>query len=104
MELSKRFANAALVKIASINDLKQHCPYVIKSVRRKTTKYGSTLVLTIEDGGEKCCVFLPKRYYDSFTDKDITDINDGEINMDLVYNGICEKTRAYKLSLQVCLK
>jgi len=45
-------------------------------------------------------VFLPKRYAAVFTDADISSINDEQINWNLIYRGLCEKTNTHVLAIE----
>ena len=44
-------------------------------------------------------VFLPKRYTAALTDDDIDMINSKRVALSIIYNGTCEKTKAYKLEI-----
>jgi len=64
------------------------------------TKYGESVPLIILEGdGHSVNVFLPKRYAAVLTDDDIDMINSKRVNLSIIYNGTCEKTRVYKLEI-----
>jgi len=44
-------------------------------------------------------VFQPQRYNDIVTDADIHSINSGAVELNLVYKGVCESSKAYLLAI-----
>ena len=45
-------------------------------------------------------VFLPQRYSDVVTDADIQTINSECIDLNLVFKGVCESSKAYLLAVE----
>ena len=83
--------------------------YPIVKAERVKTRYGETVLLSIRDPQNLRVkdltpalmkVFLPKRYAAVITDVDITSINDDQIHWNLVYRGLCEKTKTYVLAIE----
>jgi hypothetical protein len=60
------------------------------------------VVLSLQDDdGVHCCVFLPKRYSNAFTAKNIEDIMLGHLKLRFTYRGLCENTKTHLLSVEV---
>jgi len=54
-------------------------PYPILYARRLTTKFGPTLLLTLQaEENMNIKIYLPRRYAEGFDDQDIEDINEGK--------------------------
>jgi hypothetical protein len=104
MDLAKKFDDAtASASCTSINisSLILNRPYPIVRAKRVTTKFGSTVVLSLRDADEELIqIFLPKRYASVVSDDDISNINSRTKYINLVYKGICEKTRSYLLAIE----
>jgi hypothetical protein len=64
------------------------------------TKYGGSVLLSLQDCRDECCVFLPKRYSNALTAKNIEDINAEKFKLRLVYRGLCEDTKTHLLSVE----
>ena len=103
MHLAKKFEDAtASASCASVNisTLILNRPYPIVRAKRITTKFGSTVILSIWDTDEQLIqIFLPKRYASVVSDEDLSKINSRSIYLNLVYKGMCEKTRSYLLAI-----
>jgi len=103
MDLAKKFEDAtASDSCASVNigSLILNRPYPIVRAKRITTKFGSTVLLSIRDTDELLVqIFLPKRYASVVSDEDIAKINSRSIYLHLVYKGMCEKTKSYLLAI-----
>jgi len=55
-------------------------------------------MLSIRDLDEQLVqIFLPKRYSNCVSDEDMAKINSRTIYLNLVYKGMCEKTKSYLL-------
>jgi len=76
--------------------------YPIVKAERVKTRYGETVLLSTRDSQSLSVkdlttallkVFLPKRYAAVITDADISSINDEQICWNLIYRGLCEKTK-----------
>ena len=99
MDLAKKFEDAtASASCASVNTsiLILNRPYPIVRAKRITTKFESTVLLSIRDTDVQLIqIFLPKRYASVVSDDDISKINSRTKYLNLVYKGMCEKTRSY---------
>ena len=66
----------------------------------KTTKFASTVLLSIRETDEQLVqIFLPKRYASVVSDEDIAKFNSRSNYLNLVYKGKCEKTKSYLLAI-----
>ena len=83
--------------------------YLIVKAERVKNRYGETVLLSNRDPQSLSVkdltpallkVFLPKRYAVVITDADISSINDEQIHWNLIYRGLCEKTRTYVLAIE----
>ena len=103
MDLAKKFEDAtASASCASVNISTSilNRPYPIVRAKRITTKFGSTVMLSIRDTDEQLLqIFLPKRYASAVSDDDISKINSRSIHLNLVYKGLCEKNPSYLLAI-----
>jgi len=64
-------------------------------------KFGMSVVFTIGSSDTTIVqVFLPQRYSDVVTDVDIQSINSGAVELNLVYKGVCESSKAYLLAVE----
>ena len=60
-----------------------------------------SVVLTLRSSDTNIVqVFLPQRYSDVLTDTDIQSINSGAVDLNLVYKGVCESSKAYLLAVE----
>jgi hypothetical protein len=76
-------------------------PYRLIGAERMETKYGISILLTIQATSEGAVlVFLPKRFTAVFSDVDIEMINNGVITIDLIYHATREKSGTFRLSLK----
>jgi len=103
MDLAKKFeddtANASSASV-NISTLTLNRPYPFVCARRITTRFGSTVLLSIRDTDEQLVqIFLPRRYASVVSDEDIAKINFRSIYLNLVYKGMCEKTKSYLLAI-----
>jgi hypothetical protein len=101
MDLTQRFTEAGHQKCLSVKELALGRPYTIMNVARKSTKFGNTLLVTLQDGEDILSIFLPKRYVCAFTDEDIKNINDKVIKYTVIYNGVNDTDKSYMMSLQM---
>ena len=101
MDLAKRFEEATAYDSVSVSSLEPHTKYPITRAKRISTKYGLSVVLTLRgpDSGV-VQVFLPQRYSDVMTEADMESINTKEVALLLVYNGVCESSKAYLLAIE----
>ena len=104
MDLIRRFDNAVSYKAVTIPSLEIGRRYEILSAERVTTRYGPSVLLTINLGtssssSENVRVFLPTRYSNVITDDDMEAINMKHVHSHLVYKGMCTNTHSYMLQL-----
>ena len=107
MALSQRFNDVTCD--VNICTLKVEQSYPIFKAEGVKTRYGETVLLSIRDPKNLNVkdltpalmkVFLPKRYAAVITDADISSINDEEIRWNLIYRGLCEKTKTYVFAIE----
>ena len=71
-----------------LEDLTEGQEYPIIKMVRVQTKFGESLKVVIKKTDEQSVsVFLPKRFNDRIKDSHIDQINDGEFEVSLMYNG-----------------
>ena len=85
MALSSHFLSIATGCIVRLDTLEIDRRYPVKFARRLETQYGPTFLLTLETGEENVKVYIPKRYAELFSDKDIEDINNSIKQYKLIY-------------------
>jgi hypothetical protein len=96
MELSKKFNVATSSTVVRIEKFDVDKKYPIVRAERTTTRFGETILLSIQDSSSSSVifkVFLPKRYASVFSDEDINSINTGKESLNLIYKGTCEKNK-----------
>ena len=68
---------------------------------RVTTRYGEILLLYIQDSTFKLFkLFMPNRYPETFTNDDLNAINTEEVKLNLIYKGMCVKTKWNILAIE----
>jgi len=101
MDLAKRSEEATAYASVSIASLETHRQYPIVRAKRLSTKFRMSVVFTLWSSDTNVVqVFLPQRYSDVVTDTDIESINSGTVELNLVYKGVCESSRAYLLAVE----
>jgi len=92
--------NEVTTDITHISELDVNVKYPIERADRLKTRYGETVLLSVRDTAADRLhkVFLPQRYGAAFKDEDIQSINEGTVDLWLVFKGKCPKTNAYRLS------
>ena len=101
MELAKKFEDATLCQSVNIISLDTDKKYPIVRAKRITSKFGPSVLLTIRDSESTTDqTFLPKRYSAVVSDDDIQKINNF-VSLNLMYMGICEKSRSYLLKIEM---
>jgi len=98
MALSSHFQAIASGTIVRLDTLENDRRYPVTFARRLTTQYGTT-ILTVQTGEENVKVYMPKRYAELFTDKDIEDINNSITHYKLIYKG--KQGSSFVLNLQL---
>jgi len=93
-DLAKKFEDVTAgdsCASVNINSLILNRPCPIVRAKRITTKFGSTVLLSIREPDEQFVqIFLSKRYASVVSDEDITKINSRSIYLNLVYKA-CAK-------------
>jgi hypothetical protein len=75
--------------------------YAIIHDERIVMKYGPTVLLSIEESPyNKMKVFMQKHYNSVFSDEDIESINSQKVSLNLIYKGMCEKSKSYILAIE----
>ena len=64
--------------------------YPIVNMVHVDTRYGKSVLVTLEDGEHRYRVYLPKRYADVFTDEELRHINPNDLH--LVFRGMENQT------------
>jgi hypothetical protein len=101
MVLVQRFQTAVCEHSISIVQFNMNTPYWIMRAVRTNTRFNRAIRITYREDSEKIAnVFLPKRYLSVFTDDDILKIKNGETKLIMMHHGRCERSGAFKLSLQ----
>ena len=108
MALSQRFSDVTC-DVVHISSLKVEHTYLIVKAERVKTRYGEIVLLSISDPQSLSVrdlspalvkVFLPKRNVAVITDADISAINGEQTHWNLIYRGLCEKTKTYVLTIE----
>ena len=74
--------NTTFLERRKINELGVGETYVMEHLERITTKYGPSLLATLnDDEGDRFKVFLPKRFNIKFTDKRIKYVNKNTLHL-----------------------
>ena len=80
-------------------DVDRH--YLIIEAGRVTTKFGPTVFLSIKESAYNIVkAFMPKRYSSVFADDDLEFINSQKVSLNLIYKGMCEKSKSYILAIE----
>ena len=64
--------------------------YPIVNMLHVNTRYGKSVLVTLEDCEHRYRVYLPKRYADVFTDEELRHINPSDLH--LVFRGMKNQT------------
>ena len=101
MDLHKKFEYATSSPSLNISEVDTDRKYTIVSVKRITTKFGATTLLTIHDSDSASLqIFLPKHYSEVISDDDIDKIKKKSVSLNLIYKKTCPKTRSYLLEIE----
>jgi hypothetical protein len=101
MDLRKKFAEIEACHYMSVGSLQTDRPYPIIGAERIAMRFGPSVVLSLSDSPNRIIrVFIPKRFYSSFSDENIEAINSTSVNLQLIYRGTCVDTKAFKLEIQ----
>jgi hypothetical protein len=100
MDLSERFNVITSCTIVRMSELQVDASYPIVYAQTVETKYGPTVILTLQDSAAGMIkVFLPRRYGMIFTQADMTAINEKSVTYALKYMGICPNSKGFMLNL-----
>ena len=101
MDLGKWFEEATTYTSVSVAYLEPHKRYPTIRAKRLSTKFGVSVVFTLRCFDTHIVqVFRPQRYSDVVTDADLQSINCGAVELNLVYKGVCESSKAYLLAVE----
>jgi len=88
MKLEKRFEEATAYSSVNVTSLEPNKLYPIVRAKRISTKYGTTVLLTLRVSETNIVqVFLPKRYSEVMSDEDMDSFNSKAVALHLVYKG-----------------
>jgi hypothetical protein len=97
--VGQAFCCVTLKRNVRIIELQKDKQYRNTNAVRVNSKYGQSIVVAVEDEANTAYrVYLPKRYFSVFTDKEIQEIYQEKINLLLAYERKCEKSEAFPLS------
>jgi hypothetical protein len=75
---------AAARRTVKISSLRTDCSYLIEWVDKFHTRFGETVLLTVQDSPQSYVkVILPRRYGVLFTEEDFQAVNDKHISLSL---------------------
>jgi len=98
MDLKRKFLEAKDCDVIKVEQMAIDRKYPIVRAKRVNTRFGGTVLLTIEDSPEQLVkVFLPNRYSVLFNDDDIECISSKCVQLHLIYKGTCQNTKSHKL-------
>jgi hypothetical protein len=102
MELVNLFEDCHYRRCLSVTALVKDQRYGITRLALKQTKYGDSVVATLQSPeGNTCYVFLPRRYSAAIKCIDYDNINNGLVKYNLIFKGTDEASRAHSLSLEL---
>jgi hypothetical protein len=100
MDLAQKFEAPCSSNIISISSLEVGRKYPIVLANRATTRFGPTILLSLQESVDRMGkIFLPSRYSSVFSDTDIEDVNCQKVSPHFMYQGKSETTKAYDLTI-----
>jgi hypothetical protein len=88
MDLSAKFKMTSSCQTVGASSLKMDRPFLINRAEKIQTRYGETILLTLQKFAQTFVkVFLPKPYGDLFTEDDIKSIIERSLIHTLRYRG-----------------
>jgi hypothetical protein len=100
MDLRHKFEEADISDVIQASEMDIGRRYPICNARRVETRYGPSVLLTIDGFRERpVSLFLPKRYSAVFSDDDICRIHSKRSLFHIVYNGTDDQSKAYIMSI-----
>jgi hypothetical protein len=101
MDLVTKFQAANACRYVNISSLETGRQYPIVFAERATTRFGSTVLMVIQDSPTSTVrVFLARRYATVVSSEDIAQINTKGVNLNLVFKGTCVTTSSYILAIE----
>ena len=102
MALSQRFRDAVSGSAVNVSALDINRRYPVVYCERVETKYGPAICLSVrEEDANIVKVFLPRRYGDTFTDEDVSAINERSVQYFLSYKGKSLASKSAILQIDV---
>jgi hypothetical protein len=96
MDLSERFNVVTSCTIDRMSELQVDTPYPIVYAQTVDTRYGPTVILTLQySAAGMVKVFLPRRYGMLFTPADMNAINEKSVTRALKYLGTCPNSKGF---------
>jgi len=102
-EIIRGAINQALVtpRTVPVRSLTEGWRYKILEWRAANTRYGRSIIVTVEDQGQHSAVFLPKRVGNQLTDKILEVLNQDPQPLYLVYgDGGLKERGTFKVSIE----
>ena len=90
MSFITKFNAVSAIEYKRCAELTVNKQYPIVNMVHVDTRYGKSVLVTLEDGEYRYRVYLPKRYADVFTDKALHHINPSDLH--LVFRGMRNQT------------
>jgi hypothetical protein len=101
MDIVSKFQAANACRHVNISSLETGRQYPIVFAERVTTRFGSTVLMVIQDSPKSTVkVFLPRRYATVVSSEDIAQINAQGVNLHLVFKGTSVTTNSYILAIE----
>jgi hypothetical protein len=96
MDLSEKFTVLSSCKVISIAAMEEDRPYHIKHAAKVSTRYGDTILLTLQDSDTLVKVFLSRSKHRCWNKS----INNRTVNLAPKYKGTCAETKSYVLAIE----
>jgi hypothetical protein len=101
MDISRRIQELDSSYSMKLSSLLVDRKYPITYAEWIATRFGPAIVLAVRDTPLQVLkVFMPRRIYAAFTDRDLDDINYADVKLNLVYKGQFFNTRAFKVTVE----
>ena len=102
MALLQKFRDAVSGAGLNVSALDMNRSYPLVYCERVETKYGPAVCLAVrEEDANIVKVFLPRRYGDTFTDEDVSAINERSVQYYLSYKGKSLASKSAILQIDV---
>jgi hypothetical protein len=99
-DLSERFNVDTSYHIVMVSELQVDTPSSIVYAQTVETKYGPTVILTLQESAAGMIkVFLPRRYGMMFITADINEINEKRVTRALKSLGTCSNSKSFMLNI-----